>query len=52
MKCTLAEKEAQLWTKVLALGAALLTLFLARQAARPRSTTYKHDANRFAITGP
>jgi hypothetical protein len=49
-KCTLAEKEALLWTKTLALGAALITLFLFRQAARPRSATYEHDGNRFVIT--
>ena len=48
-KCTLAEKEAALWTKTLALGAALTALFLFRQAARSRLARYTHEGNTFVI---
>jgi len=48
-KCSLTEKEEQLWTHMLALGAALLALFLFRQAARPRAAKYEHGAKWFVI---
>lgn len=35
--------ERDLWTALLALGRALVTLFLARQVARPRPAEYQHD---------
>lgn len=43
--------ERELWTLVLALGRALVTLFLVRQAARPRSVKYVHGAERFELAG-
>ena len=46
---TLAAAEAELWTSLLALGRALLALFLARSAARPRPATYEQDGARFAL---
>jgi hypothetical protein len=41
--------EAELWTALLALGRAVLTLFLIRQAARSRALTYEHDGKRYAL---
>jgi hypothetical protein len=46
---TLAAVERELWTALLALGRAVMTLFLARYAARPRATTYGHEGARFAF---
>lgn len=46
---TLAAAEAELWTALLAVGRALLTLFLARTAGRSRPTTYEHDGTRYAL---
>jgi len=48
-KRTLAETEAELWTKLLALGRALVTLFLSRQAAQLRASHYEHDGRQFVI---
>jgi hypothetical protein len=45
----LADVEAQLWTALLALGRAVIGLFLARCAARPRPGTYSHNGQRFAL---
>jgi hypothetical protein len=46
---TLAVAEAELWTALLSLGRALLTLFLARSAARLRPVTYEHDGEPYAL---
>ena len=46
---TLAVAEAELWTALLSLGRALLSLFLARSAARLRPVTYEHDGARYAL---
>jgi len=43
--------EALLWTQVLALGHALVVLYLARQAGRPRLARYKHEGNDYEIAG-
>jgi hypothetical protein len=40
--------EARLWTALLALGRAVLALFLARCSARPRANTYVYGGQRFA----
>lgn len=45
----LADVEARLWTALLALGRAVMALFLARYAARPRPATYVHNGQRFAF---
>lgn len=46
---TLAAVERELWTTLLALGRAMIALYLARQAARPRAATYVHEGARFAF---
>jgi hypothetical protein len=43
--------ERGLWTLLLALGRALVSLFLAHQAARPRAAEYLRDKHRFVIDG-
>ena len=43
--------ERELWTRMLALGRALMALFLARQAARPRATEYRHDGVAWQLDG-
>ena len=43
--------ETSLWTAVLALGRALIALYLARVAARPRPSTYVHDGAKFTLAG-
>lgn len=48
---TLDAVERQLWTAQLALGRAVLTLFLARAAARFTAELYAHDAQVFVRTG-
>jgi hypothetical protein len=48
-KVTLAAAEAELWTALLALGRALMTLFLARAANRARPATYEQDGARYAL---
>jgi hypothetical protein len=40
---SLASVEKELWTALLALARSAIALFLARQAARPRSTEYQHE---------
>jgi len=45
----LVDVEAKLWASLLALGRALMALFLARCAARPRSSTYVYNGQRFAL---
>jgi hypothetical protein len=46
---TLAAVEAQLWTALLSLGGALMTLLLARAAARPRPTRYEHEGIQYVL---
>lgn len=46
---TLTSVEGELWTALLALGRAVMALFLARYAARPREATYVHEDVRFAF---
>src|SRR6266496_3092347 len=46
---TLVAVERELWTALLRLGCAVMSLFLARYAARPRPATYVHDGARFAL---
>jgi hypothetical protein len=46
---SLASAEKELWTALLALGRCALALFLARQAARPRSTEYRHDGVEYVV---
>ena len=41
--------EVRLWTALLALGRAVLALFLARCAAQPRASSYVHNCQRFAF---
>jgi len=41
--------ESRLWTQLLALGRALVRLFLARQAQRPRSLEYRHGSRRYLL---
>lgn len=48
-KRTLIEVEVELWTMMLALGKALIALFLFRQAAGLRRAHYEHDGHRFVI---
>jgi hypothetical protein len=48
---SLFEFERELWTLMLALGRALVCLFLARQVARPRATAYQHDGRRYVLGG-
>ena len=43
--------EAEAWTGLLALGRALMVLFLARQAARPRAAGYVVDGVRYVGRG-
>lgn len=43
--------ERELWTAVLALGRAFVSLFLAHQAARPRPVDYLHGGQRFVLKG-
>jgi len=45
----LVDVEARLWASLLALGRALMALFLARCAARPRSSSYVYNGQRFAL---
>jgi hypothetical protein len=48
---SLFEVEKELWTLVLALGRALVRLFLARQAARPRGDAYERGERRYVLGG-
>jgi hypothetical protein len=48
-KRTLIELETELWTMMMGLGRALITLFLFRQAARVRPAAYEHARQRFVI---
>ena len=46
---SLNEVETLLWTAMLALGRALIALYLARVVARPRSADYVHDGAKFVL---
>ena len=46
---TLVAVEQELWSALLALGRALMALFLVRRAARPRASTYLHEGVRYAL---
>lgn len=48
---TLAAVERETWTALLALGRAVMALFLARCAARPRAVEYAHEGIRYAFDG-
>lgn len=43
--------ERELWTLLLALGRALVALFLARQATRPRPLAYEHGGVTYVLQG-
>ncbi len=43
--------ETSLWTALLALGRAMIGLYLARVAARPRSIDYVHNGSKFVLVG-
>jgi hypothetical protein len=45
------EFEGGLWTLLLALGRALVAVFLARQVARPRAATYVRDGRTYVMGG-
>ncbi len=45
----LFEAESALWTAVLALGRAMITLYLLRAAGRPRATSYQHEGRLYAL---
>jgi hypothetical protein len=44
---SLHEVETSLWTALLALGRAMMALYLARVVAQPRSVGYVHDGTRY-----
>lgn len=46
---SLHEVETSLWTALLALGRAMLALYLARVVAMPRTVGYTHDGAKFMI---
>jgi hypothetical protein len=46
---TLGSIESELWTALLALGRAIMTLWLLRCATRERPTTYEHDGMRYVL---
>jgi hypothetical protein len=41
--------ERRLWTELLALGRAVVALFLVRRTARPRAIEYVHDGQRYRL---
>ena len=43
--------EKQLWTLLLALGQALIVLFLAHRVWQPRAATYVHNERKYEIEG-
>ena len=47
----LAVTETALWTQMLTMGRALITLYRARQAGRPRPVRYVHDGEEYEIAG-
>ena len=47
----LATVEATLWTQTLALGRALVVLYLTRCAGGPRAVRYEHDGAQYEVVG-
>ncbi len=47
----LAVFEPTLWTEVLAIGRALMALWIARCSARPRPARYEHDRRTYEVVG-
>jgi len=47
----LAAVETSLWSVLLALGRALIALYLARQGARPRPAHYEHEGTGYEVVG-
>lgn len=45
----LAEFEGNLWTAMLSLGRALVSLYLTHQASGPRSEEYRHERRRYRL---
>ena len=43
--------EQELWALMLAVGRAMVALFLVRQAVRPRALEYRFDGRRFVLAG-
>jgi hypothetical protein len=48
---SLHDVETSLWTALLALGRAMIALYFARVAARPRSASYVHDGAKYVLAG-
>lgn len=48
---TLDELETRLWMKMLALGRALVVLFLVRRVHQPRAAVYEHGGKRWVLVG-
>jgi len=46
---SLAAVEKELWSVLLGLGRCAIALFLARQAARPRSVEYQHEGSDYVL---
>jgi hypothetical protein len=49
---SLALFEPVLWSAVLAIGRALIGLWIARRAARPRAARYEHQGRTYEVVGP
>lgn len=49
--CSFTAFERECWSLLLALGRALVLLFLARQAARPRPALYTHEGRDWVVRG-
>lgn len=47
----LAAVEAALWTQTMEVGRAMIALYLARQASRPRSARYEYNGDAYEIAG-
>lgn len=47
----LAELEGRLWTLLLALGRAMVLLYLVRGTCRPRASQYEHEGVRYQLKG-
>jgi len=48
-KPRLAPTETELWTALLELGRAVITLFFARCGTRPRATSYEHEGVQYVL---
>lgn len=48
-KTTLVAVETETWSALLALGRAVIVLFLARHSARPRAANYVHEGRQYAF---